>query len=246
MTYFPQSLLKTFPNLIAVYINDGNLQEIHQSDLEPFTALRLLDLFGNRLEVIEPDLFKFNPKLEVIWLSNNQIRKIDPKVFDHLENLSFLYLMDNVCIEQSETNRTEVIKLIQNVKAKCSGSTPITTTTTQRPHFPIWTRRDPFMSEISELQIKFKKCEEELGQAHRLMEAMNFMTEIQLLELREESSGLRMQRNILWFFVAALGVVVIGLGLLLYRNRAFVGSVRYVSWGDILLKSLFNIFLIIL
>lgn len=69
LTIFPSSIEKTFNNLLAIYINDGELVQITQSDMKVFPLLRYLDLFGNKIETIDGDLFKFNPNLSGEFLN---------------------------------------------------------------------------------------------------------------------------------------------------------------------------------
>lgn len=216
MKFFPQSITKTFPNLIVIYINDGTLSEIHQADLQPFPQLRYLDLFENYLEVIEADLFKFNKNLKLIWLSNNRIRLVDPNVFNHLTKLNFLYMMDNDCIQQSETNRTGVLKLIENVNLKCSVSS--VKTSTVKPH-----SSNSLEIEFLEASRKLKQCEEDVFVAHSVMEAMTFASEIKNLHHEEEIHKIQKTKNILWFFVAILTIFCCGILFLMMRRKKFDG-----------------------
>lgn len=222
MKFFPQSITKTFPNLIAIYINDGILSEIHQSDLQPFPQLRYLDLFENHLEVIEADLFKFNQNLELIWLSNNRIRLVDPNVFNHLTKLSFLYMMENECIQQSETNRTQVLKLIENVKQKCSVSS--VRTTTVKPFIP--KTNNGLQNEFLEASKKLKECEENIFVTHTMMEAMTLASEFQNVAHEDEIQKIRRTKNILWFFVVILTIFCCGLLFLTMKRKNFDGIER--------------------
>lgn len=222
MKFFPQGITKTFTSLLALYMNDGVLSEIHQNDLQPFPQLRYLDLFENLLEVIEVDLFKFNEHLEVVWLSNNRIEHIAPTVFDHLSKLSHLYLMNNVCIQQSETNRTNVLKLIENVKEKCSNDKKFTTTTT-RPWRINWNDNSVHFVEISN---KLKTCEEQIDMAHLSMEFMTAASEIQAAQFEEEIQGVRVTKNILWFCSVVLAVCVAGMAVFIVKQRTVVERSR--------------------
>lgn len=218
MKFFPQGITKTFSNLLAIYMNDGFLSEIHQADLQPFSQLRYLDLFENLLEVIEADLFKFNEHLEVIWLSNNRIEHINPTVFDHLTKLNFLYLMDNVCIQQSETNRTHVLKLIANVKENCSNEKKFTSTTT-KPWRIDWINSSVQLVEVSN---KLKACEEQIDMAHGLMEVMTAASEIKNSQFDEEIQSVRATKNILMVCVVLLTVCVGVMGVFIFKKRPVV------------------------
>ena len=66
MNYFPQGLDNFFPNLQSVAVMRCGLKEIHQTDLKPFPGLRSLNMYDNKLQVIEEGLMDFNPNLEVV------------------------------------------------------------------------------------------------------------------------------------------------------------------------------------
>jgi len=71
--YFPTGLEKFYNNLNGIYISYGHLKEIHQNDLKFYTKLEFIDLYHNDVEIIEDDLFKFNPNLVAISLHTNRI-----------------------------------------------------------------------------------------------------------------------------------------------------------------------------
>lgn len=99
--YFPRGIERFLKNLKSIVINFSRLKEIRQVDLKPFTKLRHIDLFDNKIEVIEADLFKFNPELEEIWLSSNNIKIVDVTAFDGLTKLKALYMSANLCVSDS-------------------------------------------------------------------------------------------------------------------------------------------------
>lgn len=213
---FPKSIEKTFTNLTAIYINDGILSKITQSDLKPFPLLRYLDLFSNHIEVIEENLFEFNKNLEVIWLSDNKILKIHPNVFDNLLKLSHLYLNENLCIAMSELNRTEVLKLIREVKSSCGGQKIITNSTEQFKSY------SEIQREFVETSGKLKTCEENLDDVHSLMEFVDLANEIKnhhFDEMKSELKSAGMKNKVLGFFVAILTLALIGLGIVLFRGK---------------------------
>jgi hypothetical protein len=97
--------------------------------------LVVLDLSGNHIEVLEEGLFDFNQKLKFVRLHFNKINKIHPEIFDHLTELTSLYLAANKCINRDVANTALVKSLIHDVKIKCPspGSTTTTTSTTFSP-----------------------------------------------------------------------------------------------------------------
>jgi len=120
--YFPKGLEKFFGNLKMIYINPCQLKEIHQSDLVVFPHLVFLYLQSNNIEVIEENLFKFNPNLEALEIRESKITHIDPNVFDNLNKLSIFRFTGVPCINQNVDNsREKVLEAIKIVKSNCTN-----------------------------------------------------------------------------------------------------------------------------
>ena len=123
MQYFPRGLEKFFPNLIGIYIVNGKLKEIHQSDLKAFDKLKSLDLIDNEIDILEDGLFDYNPKLKAISFHYNRIIHIGSNVFDNLNNLLSLSLNYNTCIQMfANSDVAGVQKVIRNARVKCINS----------------------------------------------------------------------------------------------------------------------------
>lgn len=128
LNYFPRGLHKYFDaekiQFIAIWTT--GLKEIHQSDLSPFTKLKVLSLWENDFEVIQRDLFKFNAEIEYIGLGKNKIKFIDGNVFDHLKHLHTLHIDGNQCISsQVAGDRPGILELITEIKEKCHNDNEI-------------------------------------------------------------------------------------------------------------------------
>jgi len=120
--YFPRGLTNFFKNLKAIHISNTGLKEIHQHDLKDFPKLTHLYLYYSNLEIVEENLFEFNPNLEYIDLWPNKITHIDPNVFDKLTKLKILYFVSNTCININANNVTEVQNLITVARSQCINS----------------------------------------------------------------------------------------------------------------------------
>ncbi|CAG9811362.1 unnamed protein product [Chironomus riparius] len=94
--FFPQNIDKFFKNLTILEIHSTDLQEIKQHDLKPFTKLKGLFLSNNSIHIIEKNIFKFNPDLQVIWLNMNPLKYMNPNVFDHLIGIKSLNFVGGV------------------------------------------------------------------------------------------------------------------------------------------------------
>jgi Leucine-rich repeat (LRR) protein len=95
------------------------LREIFSSDFQPFIELRALSLWNNQLQYLEPDLFAFNPKLEVLKLGSNKIKHIAHGAFTNIPLLSALDLGTNICISEDAKTKDDVLKLISSLEEKC-------------------------------------------------------------------------------------------------------------------------------
>jgi hypothetical protein len=120
INYIPRGLNDLFPNLIYIAMQSIHLKEIRQADLQWYTELTNLHLGFNDIEIIEPDLFKYNPQLQTIDLSDNKIKQVDPNVFDHLNQLNNLYMGKNKCVNRNAYGRAEVLALITKIKSQCN------------------------------------------------------------------------------------------------------------------------------
>lgn len=120
--YFPKNLKEFFPNLNAIIIMHGKLEEINSDDLKPFgDKLKFLSLEMNSIKILPSGLFDSNPNLEEIQLSMNEISLVENEVFDNLEKLNALDFHWNKCaLHYGWTNmRAEVLKLIKLIQASC-------------------------------------------------------------------------------------------------------------------------------
>jgi len=120
--YFPRGLNKFFKNLKGIQIYNTELKEVHQSDLKDFPKLMNLNFAANSLEILEENLFEFNPILEDIDLWPNKITHIDPNVFAKLTKLRYLYLNSNTCISMAAVNNSTAVQdVIKKAQTQCTN-----------------------------------------------------------------------------------------------------------------------------
>ena len=121
--FFPKGLEKIFNNIRAILIYFGRLVAIHQSDLKPFPKLKIVSFWGNDIEVLEADLFNYNPELELISFRDNKIIQVHPSAFSNLNKLSYLRIENNTCISmEASDNSTAVRQIIDEMKENCYNS----------------------------------------------------------------------------------------------------------------------------
>ncbi|KAL7014518.1 hypothetical protein ACKWTF_015981 [Chironomus riparius] len=121
--YFPRGLEKFYKNLKGIVIWHTQVKEIHLEDLKEYPKLTFLNLSGNKIEIIQDDLFDFNPDLEVIVFENMKLIHIGATTFDSLTKLSTFYLSGNPCTNESSLkDRTATLKVISSLKSSCISS----------------------------------------------------------------------------------------------------------------------------
>ncbi|KAG5669001.1 hypothetical protein PVAND_016904 [Polypedilum vanderplanki] len=125
INFIPKGIDTLFRNLRAILINFSKLKELRQENLRAFTKLKFLDLYENQIQYLEADLFKYNPDLELVWLSNNKIKFIHESVFENLRQLRSIYLTGNDCISTSIADNPSRIKdFLELVAAQCGSNSP--------------------------------------------------------------------------------------------------------------------------
>ncbi|KAG5670181.1 hypothetical protein PVAND_000461 [Polypedilum vanderplanki] len=119
--YFPLGLTKFFPNIDVIFF-EGGLREIHKEDLQQFgSKLKRVYMSYNSIEMLEKNLFVYNPNIEYIYLDDNNIKYVDPDVLDSLNRLTNLGFSINYCYSgKVEYNRNGVLDLIDKLRYLCS------------------------------------------------------------------------------------------------------------------------------
>ncbi|KAL7035926.1 hypothetical protein ACKWTF_008626 [Chironomus riparius] len=125
--YVPKNLDKYFKNIKNIDIVHGRVKGIHQSDMKPFPKLVYCGFMDNDIEILENDLFDFNPDLQLVSFWNNKILIIRAAVFEKLPKLTWLYLDLNRYINMRSEGEVSLTKyIIRHVKYKCIDPETIT------------------------------------------------------------------------------------------------------------------------
>ena len=123
VNYFPKGFEKIFTAIQLILVNDCQLKHVNQTDLKPFTGLKVLDLEGNDLGILEEGIFDLNINLQWVSLSRNRILHVDLDVFDKLASLAFLSFGRNKCLSKDPAyDSTTVKELIVKIKASCNSA----------------------------------------------------------------------------------------------------------------------------
>ena len=117
--FIPRRVEHFFPNLVGLRISNGKIKQLTKRDLQPFYKLELLSLDGNKIEVLDSDLFDYTPNLKWIYFDYNNIAQVGQGIFDSLVYLKQVNLELNPCISRDVWGRTEIAKLKSELPRKC-------------------------------------------------------------------------------------------------------------------------------
>lgn len=120
--YFPLELTTFLPNLSGVGISHSKMVEIHSSDLQQIGKnIEILMMRFNEIEILEADLFQFNPNLLAIGFYGHKLKHIEDGAFRGLEKLTILNFGEpsGSCIDGMAWNRSEVITLVEKAELQC-------------------------------------------------------------------------------------------------------------------------------
>ena len=120
--YFPRGLSTTFPRLTIVEVDGCGLKEISRKDFEGLSDLKCVDLRNNEFKFLPNDLFVETPKLQLIYLQNNNIERLSSKILDPLDKKNFkvFSLSENSSIEMyfQQGRGTTLEAFIEEIDAK--------------------------------------------------------------------------------------------------------------------------------
>jgi hypothetical protein len=118
---FPTNIHEIFPNIETIVLATGaNIKEISANDLKPFgKRLKTLFIGQNSFDVIDHDLFRYNPNLELISFYENKIRHIDDGAFDNLPKLTTFIMNGVKCADGRSDDRLATVKLTKLAERNC-------------------------------------------------------------------------------------------------------------------------------
>jgi hypothetical protein len=120
--YFPTGLEESFPELIAIGFQNTKIKEVHQYHVKPFgEKLVYFRLTLCDVEIVEDDLFDFNPNLKLVGFDHSNILHIGENAMENLYDLRSLWFHNNPCTtSRSKTSSaTEVFSVMEKIKKSC-------------------------------------------------------------------------------------------------------------------------------
>lgn len=123
MEYFPRGFNSIFENVVAFHAGTNRLKYLEKSDLKEFGKLKYLYLYNNQLEVLQSDVFQYNPALEYVSFFNNNLVYIGSKALIPLKQLKHAYFNKNICIDKQATTSQGLSELRLEISHQCSEIT---------------------------------------------------------------------------------------------------------------------------
>jgi hypothetical protein len=87
-------------------------------NLKTMSKLKELYLFENSIGSFSNEDVSGNPNLEVVWLYQNKLKFIDPKIFESLTKLRVADFHNNRCIDRS-VNFEHLQDFVDEIKVRC-------------------------------------------------------------------------------------------------------------------------------
>jgi Leucine-rich repeat (LRR) protein len=96
VTHVPQNLHEEFRNITELQITESEIPIVKNNLLGPqFSRIEELDLYNNKIQIVEDGAFKHLHNLEWIGLYKNQIKSLSRGVFQNNRKLKEIHLDDN-------------------------------------------------------------------------------------------------------------------------------------------------------
>lgn len=115
--YVAKIAFKNLKNLNELHLQFNELKSFY-FDLELNTELSKLSISDNNISILVENHFDNNKKLEFMWLNNNKILYINSILFDGLNNLKYVDLKNNTCIN-SHYHTSALVTLKNNIENDC-------------------------------------------------------------------------------------------------------------------------------
>lgn len=100
-----KNAFNSLEHLEQLNLSGNRLKKIEHDIFEPLISIEYIWLNHNQLQEILSNYFtEQNQKLISIYLNNNRLTSVSPYAFDKLDNLRFLFLKGNKCVNSDFKN----------------------------------------------------------------------------------------------------------------------------------------------
>jgi hypothetical protein len=189
----PSEVFTKFPNLKVFTAWNVKLQEVKPNAFEKGRKLEDIRLNYNELTFLHLDTFKgehFNfllfllrnaklrkfiskglTELKRIWLNNNKLSAMHPRMFSHLTKLNELYLSGNTCIDK-RFNPVTSLAAVEQELATCGSNYPVFLPDLSNVQYLLKRHESKFESIENQLKIMNGKSEEREKKVDRKFELL--------------------------------------------------------------------------
>jgi hypothetical protein len=116
----PSEIFTKFPNTKQFYASRQLINEVYTNTFHSGKKLELIGLGDNLLTFLDANTFKGLLGLKQIYLDNNNLHALHPRMFAHLAKLNRLHLGDNICVNKNFYPVTS-LALIEKELAACAS-----------------------------------------------------------------------------------------------------------------------------
>jgi len=152
-----KNAFNSLANLEQLNLSGNKIRKIEHDVFQPLINMEYIWLSHNQLQEISSNLFtEQNQKLISIYLNNNKLTSISPYAFEKLDNLRFLFLKSNKCVNADFTN----YRISSNVGIKYEMKNCIKTFRKAHPDDEI---RYNITAKINEIHERLDLCKSSVG-----------------------------------------------------------------------------------
>jgi Leucine-rich repeat (LRR) protein len=123
--FFLTEMFTSFPNLRAIEITNGGLQQIRSNDFLNGGNLESIYMQYNNLKVLNGGIFAGLSRLQKLSLGKNEIERVDGNAFSGLTSLRLLYLQENR-IRRLHRNTFNSLRQLRDLNLRANYLTRIT------------------------------------------------------------------------------------------------------------------------
>jgi len=172
----PTNIESFFPNLMFIAFYGGNLTFISAENLKPFRNLQQFFVNSNQISIIEGDLFKYSPNIQIMQFWGNRITNVGHGLLIGLRMLRQADFGRNSCIDISASQET-IANLTRALLLQCPPLATITTISTTSSdcnvRCTINEETDELRSQVNALADANEKQEERINELEKRLSELS-------------------------------------------------------------------------
>lgn len=116
----PELFLKNLKNIKYLSLCANKISQLSPIFFSNIPSVAIINLSFNQLVDIPNGMFNQNQKLEILYLIENNISKIEQN-FENLQMLKTIYLEGNECISENFYSREKIVESSKKILIKCKN-----------------------------------------------------------------------------------------------------------------------------